>query len=651
MNSITALKGNLGLRSSPLSPTSSKLSTQYLVLDHMASHYKKISKAKSAIDSGRPKSMVCSQKARDNQRRKNISQGLPSRTTSQMSRHTPSPNHYRYTTDEHYDNALWDEELEDEDDRLVQSIMRTTLQTKPNPSHHATFNTNNAEHHYHQQDVYDSRNFETTRPVSQRSMLSSASRLKMALAATKGPNDGDILEKRKEVFNQPEKPFTPRTLKTDRKSRLSEYKYYTPPKKNKNKNQETSREKQIDNPNKEKIDNRPKAKPRKQSSQFQPENTMSSTMMRESFQTRDFSNNYNKSNADVPPLDITVDNDHRNWLEEQAGKAEHRREKAPHILHSNINDDGTSQYIQDEEQKYVDFAHGITKDIISRGVYTDRMLKQVFNEHFERRKHDLDLVKMKRELDKLRCELDLHPEVGNKKDYVDTRHNIHFTNEPYLGRTAEIDTIHQNSTTRYHTNTADIHTMPPNTSSYLEETADHCKNETAGYLEKTTNNETKNNDLEKTAISDESNGYFGKTSDSNRPNSRTANSRTRWSIDSTNTLNFNSTKGELLSTIQSDNIEGDNDDLTSTQILDQYQTMMTMKAKDGEETDSQYQSSQSRQSPDSSKHHVISDNMKTLKETSVHQTADEYEDYNAEYEDDYDTDHDTAKHDSSDDDF
>ncbi|KAJ8308372.1 hypothetical protein KUTeg_013246 [Tegillarca granosa] len=40
------MKGQLGTRSSALAPTSSKLTTQYLVLDHMNNHYRKIVGAK-----------------------------------------------------------------------------------------------------------------------------------------------------------------------------------------------------------------------------------------------------------------------------------------------------------------------------------------------------------------------------------------------------------------------------------------------------------------------------------------------------------------------------------------------------------------------------------------------------------------------------
>jgi hypothetical protein len=41
--------------------------------------------------------------------------------------------------------------------------------------------------------------------------------------------NSDLLQKRSHVFTE-EKPFTPRTLKTkNRSSKLSEYKYYTPP--------------------------------------------------------------------------------------------------------------------------------------------------------------------------------------------------------------------------------------------------------------------------------------------------------------------------------------------------------------------------------------------------------------------------------------
>ncbi|ESO90179.1 hypothetical protein LOTGIDRAFT_233972 [Lottia gigantea] len=321
MNTVAALKGNLGLRSSPLSPTASKLSTQYLVLDHMSNHYKKISKAKSAIDSKPPKSMVNSQKARDNQRRKEFEKYGRSRSCTSLSRHTPTPGQQYGYTEDMYDETLWDDP-EDEEDELVQSIMRTTLQTQTMSHPNKPNMEKTLQHH---QDLHHSNAMATTmRPISSRSARSCVSNVsRLSEVTRKSTYDGDVVDKHQHRFTEPNKPFTPRTLKSNRQSKLSQYKYYTPPK---NKRPSSSRSTRAENDTMVKTQEsprspeKPRVKPRKSS--VNQNDTFTDTHMFESLQSHDFQNYKNPS--DVPPLEITVDKDHKEWLEDQVDKAKQR---------------------------------------------------------------------------------------------------------------------------------------------------------------------------------------------------------------------------------------------------------------------------------------------------------------------------------------
>ncbi|XP_043916107.1 spermatogenesis-associated protein 7-like [Protopterus annectens] len=59
------LRGHMCMKSSPFcSGSSCKLSTQYIVQDHMAVHYKKLLSAKAVVDSSSPKSLFTSVKCK-----------------------------------------------------------------------------------------------------------------------------------------------------------------------------------------------------------------------------------------------------------------------------------------------------------------------------------------------------------------------------------------------------------------------------------------------------------------------------------------------------------------------------------------------------------------------------------------------------------
>ncbi|XP_041351377.1 uncharacterized protein LOC121370303 isoform X2 [Gigantopelta aegis] len=448
------LKGSLGLKSSPLAPTSAKLTSQYLVLDHMNNHYNKIAKARPAIDNQPPKSMLCSQKVRERKQREQvIKYGRPLSSMSMRSLSTPANANYYTMEDE-----TWGEP-EDDEDRLVYNIMKRTLQQEPEESAQATYGSDSHDHEHRAMEEHFGktvRHGQTSllrenlnklqRPCSarsSRSVMSNASRTILNQAKKPGTYDGDLLEKRAHVFTQSGRAFTPRTLKSNRQSRLKEYKYYTPPPK---KNHDGDMEKEGMGDTGE-SPSMPRPKPRKLGDTQKGE-MMETTLMFESLQSRDYSYLNKKRQEGVPTLNISVDKDHKEWLKEQANKAHVRmksdkmsscREAASEgdtnengktfLGDENVLTFGKSSKLFDkkpwksqrlseveEEQLYVKFAQDITKDVLNSGICSDKVLQQMFDRHLQKNQHVLKMTRMRTILSKLRIDLGIRRDsvgVGN----------------------------------------------------------------------------------------------------------------------------------------------------------------------------------------------------------------------------------------------
>ena len=173
---------------------------------------------------------------------------------------------------------------------------------------------------------------------SQRSMGSAAMRSVVQVGSKKGTYDGDVIQKHAQVFTE-EKPFTPRTLKTDRVSRLSQYKYYNkpPPKGPKAAPVAQPRVEESETKSKE-AGVPPKPKPRtRKLSDTQEGNVTENSLMFETLHTRDYSKFDSNRDERVPKLDISLDADHLSWIKDQASKAQLRAKSG--TLKSSIRED------------------------------------------------------------------------------------------------------------------------------------------------------------------------------------------------------------------------------------------------------------------------------------------------------------------------
>ena len=61
-----------------------------------------------------------------------------------------------------------------------------------------------------------------------------------------------------------------------------------------------------------------------------------------------------------------------------------------------------------EEQRYLDFIQNLTEDIIARGVFSDRVLCNVFEAHLKKNRGVLDEERMEKLIEELKCDLNIN---------------------------------------------------------------------------------------------------------------------------------------------------------------------------------------------------------------------------------------------------
>ncbi|XP_060274453.1 spermatogenesis-associated protein 7 isoform X12 [Ovis aries] len=217
-------KGHLSTKSNAFCTDSSslRLSSLQLVKNHMAVHYNKILSAKAAVDCSVPLSMSASIKYADQQRREKLKKELArcgrelkfTKTTVHPKSHSksllntlqksPVISSERLSLPKSQ-NVLTN--CTEKNSSCSMSSMDYAASGSKKPSSGTSYG----------------RGPRGTFPGSQ----------KFQLVISKAPS-GDLLDKHSEHFSNRHLPFTPRTLKTEAKSFLSQYRYYTPARRKKN---------------------------------------------------------------------------------------------------------------------------------------------------------------------------------------------------------------------------------------------------------------------------------------------------------------------------------------------------------------------------------------------------------------------------------
>ncbi|XP_025065360.1 spermatogenesis-associated protein 7 homolog isoform X1 [Alligator sinensis] len=241
-------RGHMCIKSSPFSPGSScNLSSQYIIQDHMATHYKKLLSAKAAVDSSVPKSLHTSIQYRDQQRKDRLVKAVEKYKREIMQILSTPPFNARSISAHQQKLPLSDKShlhlafVEKgcsitEREHLSYIPFQKSYSRIPSP----VLAARETIHEIVQQASSQTPAFRPTRcklssPHRQSHLHVMGSNRKMTFQDShKKTYSGDLLDKHSDWFTEKKQPFTPQILKTSSQSSLSKYRYYNPPHKKMN---------------------------------------------------------------------------------------------------------------------------------------------------------------------------------------------------------------------------------------------------------------------------------------------------------------------------------------------------------------------------------------------------------------------------------
>ncbi|XP_044305616.1 spermatogenesis-associated protein 7 homolog [Varanus komodoensis] len=366
-------KGHMSIKSSPFSPSSScKLSSQYLIQDHMTTHYRKLLSAKAAVDSSAPKSLNMSIKYKDQQKREKLIKAVEKFKKEVAGIHSAPPHHSRSASAVNCENSLnlaGSRRMSSlgEKGQCSPRYFKTAFSHTPSPALSAEENIQDivqwylSQMHNHGQNASQQR----TAPLTLRSR-----RKKVFSIPQKKLLGGDLLDTHAQWFTESKDPFTPKVLKTASKSFLSKYRYYNSPNGKKSPS----------------VDQQMHKQPRKSCRSLEDE-----------------------------CLKPYADN-HR-W--QPVKKCSQNSVSLQSLLRA-----------KEEESKYLHLLQEVTNDIIIGSCYRKEALGSVFQRHIRNRRCDLDEVKMQRIFQALKDDLNICTNPPDSFIYTGSKNRDSCLNAP-----------------------------------------------------------------------------------------------------------------------------------------------------------------------------------------------------------------------------
>ncbi|XP_056282249.1 spermatogenesis-associated protein 7 homolog isoform X2 [Pseudoliparis swirei] len=381
------------LKSSPFcTPSSSKVS-QSIITDHMVSHYKRVYSAKAAIDASVPRSLTHSVKYNDQIRQERLRRGGRPQSALSLSQ-----------TDSRASCSSSQSRLSVEYDDSPYHCARSSTVSSPRftSSFHAkeivypSFRVGSQNHSHH------------IRPASEMTNQSpeAASRGQQAACSLGASADqrhyktfqdpaqqtysGDLLQKHSQHFTR-DKPFTPKTLKSETSSYLSQYRFYrAPPRRTpapgssaaRPTPQETHHGRYSPNISLSKS-TKTKECPRDVSEPSQGFHT------EHAWSEDEFNATYSSASRQQSPTYQSRERDRYDSSSRFSAKG-----RISPIL-KNIS-------AEEEELMYLEFISAVTEDILSRAYISDRFLDRLIKRHVDMNRHHLDVGKMRHLLEGLR---------------------------------------------------------------------------------------------------------------------------------------------------------------------------------------------------------------------------------------------------------